>query len=757
MITPLHDSGSLRKLLLANEERLKTAFAEEECCRSGKSGDRREGQTDRSGSSGRPVGSNGDTRTGRHVAASGQQGSSCAAGVPRYIRVNTSRVSLAAARETLERDLAAAAAAAAAGVSTVRHSRVPVRASAAGTAKQSITSRATTTTTTAGVKTEPHHHNHHNNNHNNQQRQHCGAIDEGGGRDGREADERKGSPIDKAVVVLVDAVVPDVLVVPSCLSSSLVKHPLVTQGLLVLQDRSSCLSPLSADLRPGMTVLDACAAPGTKTLHAIELMRRRGVIVACERDCGRAAAFVGRLKASLPLSGPHHSFAGSIGGADKSESDVTVAAVLRRLAVGGGQGDPSGPPEEGSSSAAAHAYKARPCDFGAAIDDSSTEPRLDTGERRRTDRGAAGHAGKGKSRGCASGRESSSQAITRHPYGGPSSSSSSSFPSTTAAPVYLFHPSMEAADLVVVVCRCDVATMSDFGGIDFDVVLLDPSCSGSGLPQHSEQFPNSKQNSSSSPAAAAAAAALNSKKTKAADDDDDDGDAGVDNAGAHHHHHAAAAAADVDAAAASRKNQEEEYAKINKSESGVESHHSSPALQRRLRKLSDFQLRLLQHVYRWFGRTATRTTLVYSTCSVFRQENEDVVRRFLLWQRGGGGGGGGGDHGRECGGGKARKASTAAAETREGGGGSPRVIGPPGGAALEPCGGKVRFSPAPAASWWPYRSGLTMTDNADPACADRLPSGELFARGNPERSACRGFFVAKFVCARGVDDADALR
>lgn len=46
-------------------------------------------------------------------------------------------------------------------------------------------------------------------------------------------------------------------------------------------------------------VIDACAAPGNKTLHLAALMKGRGKIIACERDEKR----VKRLKENVILSG----------------------------------------------------------------------------------------------------------------------------------------------------------------------------------------------------------------------------------------------------------------------------------------------------------------------------------------------------------------------------------------------------------------------------------------------------------------------
>lgn len=50
------------------------------------------------------------------------------------------------------------------------------------------------------------------------------------------------------------------------------------QGEFTIQDESSMLVAESLDLQPGMSVLDACAAPGGKTTHVAELMQDEGHI-----------------------------------------------------------------------------------------------------------------------------------------------------------------------------------------------------------------------------------------------------------------------------------------------------------------------------------------------------------------------------------------------------------------------------------------------------------------------------------------------
>ncbi|CAJ1361708.1 unnamed protein product [Effrenium voratum] len=92
-----------------------------------------------------------------------------------------------------------------------------------------------------------------------------------------------------------DPLVPDLLVLHAEARSFLQKLPEVATGEAVLQDRSSCLAALAAGLTPGTFCLDACAAPGSKTCHAVEVLGR-GRLIACERDAQRAGALLRRLK-----------------------------------------------------------------------------------------------------------------------------------------------------------------------------------------------------------------------------------------------------------------------------------------------------------------------------------------------------------------------------------------------------------------------------------------------------------------------------
>ncbi|XP_057985813.1 25S rRNA (cytosine-C(5))-methyltransferase NSUN5 isoform X2 [Hevea brasiliensis] len=83
----------------------------------------------------------------------------------------------------------------------------------------------------------------------------------------------------KQFTVRKDDIVPDLLILPP--HTDLHNHPLVLNGSVFLQ------------------VLDACSAPGNKTVHLAALMRGKGKIIACELNKDR----IKRLEDTVRLSG----------------------------------------------------------------------------------------------------------------------------------------------------------------------------------------------------------------------------------------------------------------------------------------------------------------------------------------------------------------------------------------------------------------------------------------------------------------------
>jgi len=65
-------------------------------------------------------------------------------------------------------------------------------------------------------------------------------------------------------------------------TGSLDNLPLFRNGGFFVQDPAARLAVLAADLKPGMSVLDGCAAPGGKSFAAAMAMENRGSIVSCD-------------------------------------------------------------------------------------------------------------------------------------------------------------------------------------------------------------------------------------------------------------------------------------------------------------------------------------------------------------------------------------------------------------------------------------------------------------------------------------------
>ena len=74
---------------------------------------------------------------------------------------------------------------------------------------------------------------------------------------------------------------------------------LLKNGKIIPQDEASALASILLGVRPGMVVVDLCAAPGGKTTHIAEIMKNHGRIIAIELYEDRAA----RLRQLLKRAG----------------------------------------------------------------------------------------------------------------------------------------------------------------------------------------------------------------------------------------------------------------------------------------------------------------------------------------------------------------------------------------------------------------------------------------------------------------------
>jgi 16S rRNA (cytosine967-C5)-methyltransferase len=80
---------------------------------------------------------------------------------------------------------------------------------------------------------------------------------------------------------------------------SVTSLPGFTDGAFYVQDPSTSIAPALLNPRPGETVLDACAAPGGKTMQIAELMKGQGTLVAMDPAADRLKPLrenVARLK-----------------------------------------------------------------------------------------------------------------------------------------------------------------------------------------------------------------------------------------------------------------------------------------------------------------------------------------------------------------------------------------------------------------------------------------------------------------------------
>ncbi|KAK4745559.1 hypothetical protein SAY87_011871 [Trapa incisa] len=101
----------------------------------------------------------------------------------------------------------------------------------------------------------------------------------------------------KHAKVQKDGLVPDLLMLPP--NTDLHDHPLVMNGSVFMQGKASSMVAAALGPEPDWEVLDACSAPGNKTVHLAALMGGNGKIIACELNEQRLT----RLRQTINLSG----------------------------------------------------------------------------------------------------------------------------------------------------------------------------------------------------------------------------------------------------------------------------------------------------------------------------------------------------------------------------------------------------------------------------------------------------------------------
>ena len=74
-----------------------------------------------------------------------------------------------------------------------------------------------------------------------------------------------------------DVLILDLLVLLA--GKNLHDHPLVLNGNVFLQGKASCMPAVALSPHPKWEVLDACAAPGNKTIQLAALMKGRGKLL----------------------------------------------------------------------------------------------------------------------------------------------------------------------------------------------------------------------------------------------------------------------------------------------------------------------------------------------------------------------------------------------------------------------------------------------------------------------------------------------
>ena len=77
------------------------------------------------------------------------------------------------------------------------------------------------------------------------------------------------------------------------------------EGLFYIQDKASCYAAEVADPKPGMVMLDVCAAPGAKTTYLAQLMQNHGIIYSIDYSRRRMGVWKSEVaRMGVSIAGP---------------------------------------------------------------------------------------------------------------------------------------------------------------------------------------------------------------------------------------------------------------------------------------------------------------------------------------------------------------------------------------------------------------------------------------------------------------------
>ena len=80
--------------------------------------------------------------------------------------------------------------------------------------------------------------------------------------------------------------------------AQLLQHPRVQDASWIVQDKGACMAVIALDAQPGWHVVDACAAPGNKSIQLAGVVGAHGRVDAFERDPQRCALLRQRVGAA---------------------------------------------------------------------------------------------------------------------------------------------------------------------------------------------------------------------------------------------------------------------------------------------------------------------------------------------------------------------------------------------------------------------------------------------------------------------------